>query len=260
MENQTSRPVVNVICIKWGSSYTSEDVNKLYRAVVRNAQKHQINFHCFTEVREGLDENIQVNPLPVVSLHKYAYIKEAGLCDDALAGLTGERVFFFDLDSVIVGELDTFFDLPQGTEFFAAYDPNTQSDRIAGANFYSWVVGTLGYAKAFYDANAESVVAKYYTASQEYLSDQVLEKFDKINFWPKSYIASFKMDLKQPWPLNYFLKPRRPSGEMRLINFHGDPKMKDAVDGKWSTRLSIKWYKRWYKFSLPADWILEYWK
>ena len=107
----------NVICIKWGTMYSSEDVNKLCRAVKRNTS-YDIDFYCFTDDATGLEKDVIVKPMTHLDVapedNKYAYRKEAGLCDDNLGGLNGQRVFFFDLDSLIVGNLDEFFDYPEG--------------------------------------------------------------------------------------------------------------------------------------------------
>ena len=48
---------VNVICIKWGTVYDPEYVNKLYSMIKRNTS-YSINFYCFTEDPNGLNEDI----------------------------------------------------------------------------------------------------------------------------------------------------------------------------------------------------------
>ena len=115
----------NVICIKWGTYYGAEDVNKLCAAIKRNTS-YDVNFYCFTERTEGLNEDIISRPLPVLNVAPELVFgnhrKASGLCDDNLADLHGQRVFFFDLDSLIVGNLDELFDYPQGNEVYAIND------------------------------------------------------------------------------------------------------------------------------------------
>lgn len=115
----------NVICIKWGTYYGAEDVNKLCAAIKRNTS-YDVNFYCFTERSEGLNEDIISRPLPVLNVAPKLVFgnhrKASGLCDDNLAGLRGQRVFFFDLDSLIVGNLDELFDYPQGNGVYAIND------------------------------------------------------------------------------------------------------------------------------------------
>lgn len=57
----------NVICIKWGTYYGAEDVNKLCAAIKRNTS-YDVNFYCFTERSEGLNEDIISRPLPVLNV------------------------------------------------------------------------------------------------------------------------------------------------------------------------------------------------
>lgn len=92
------KSAINVICIKWGDEYNVDDVNKLHRMVKKNT-KLNVDFYCFTENSVDLDEEIIIKPLPILDTieeyqNKYAYKKEAGLCDDNLGGLVGQRVFF----------------------------------------------------------------------------------------------------------------------------------------------------------------------
>lgn len=50
---------INVLCVKWGTRYDYNYVNKLYRGIIRNTTK-KIIFHCFTENSKDLDPNIKV--------------------------------------------------------------------------------------------------------------------------------------------------------------------------------------------------------
>lgn len=54
---------VHIVCVKWGSKYGADYVNKLYRGVSRNVVGIGYNFYCFTENPEGLDDNIKIVPL-----------------------------------------------------------------------------------------------------------------------------------------------------------------------------------------------------
>ena len=112
-DKSTEHGPCNVICIKWGTSYTAEYVNRLYRMVKANTTR-QFSFYCFTDNAEGLIPEVTRCPMTVLNVppeeNKYSYKKEAGLCDDNLGGLNGQRVFYFDLDTVIVDNIDCFFD------------------------------------------------------------------------------------------------------------------------------------------------------
>lgn len=259
------REAKNVICIKWGKpgqvDYDDRYVNRLYNMVTRNT-KYPINFYCFTDYSEGFNENIIVKPLPELNVKdlRYAYRKEAGLCDDNLGGLKGQRVLFFDLDVVIVDNIDCFFEYPEGDKFYIINDWNTKGNTVGQATCYSWVVGTLGYVKEDFEKDPESIYERFYTASQEYLSSKVIEKFGSLNFWPEEWVKSFRFDcLPNPLiPFSRKFKMAKIPNNAKIIAFHGYPKMTGAIKGIWQEKNIIKRF--FYKHLKPVKWIEEYWR
>ncbi len=257
---------VNVICIKWGTLYGPEYVNKLKNMIKRNTN-YNVNFHCFTEVSEGLDSDVNVHPLPVMHMDmadcKWAYRKEAGLCDDNLGGLNGQRVFFFDLDTVIIGNLDPLFSYPIEDKFYIIKDWAHKDGSVGQASLYSWVVGTLGFAKTYFEKNAKPVFEKYYTASQEYLSAKVIEKYGKLNFWPENWVASFRFHCMPIGILRWFITPSIPNWDgLQMISFHGLPSMAEAVIGQWGPKTDRKYpkgFKKIYKHIRPTLWVKCFW-
>jgi hypothetical protein len=190
---------------------------------------------------------------------KYAYQKEAGLCDDELGGLKGQRALYFDLDTIIVGNIDGFFEMPKGDEFYIIKDWNSWG-KVGQASCYSFVVGTLGYIKKHFEQNPEQIYEKFYTASQEYLSDKIVERYGKLNFWPKSWAKSFRFHCL-PTPLIPFLrkfKMAKIPKDAKIICFHGRPKLDDAQVGVW--REHTAWKRFFYKHLKPVTWISENWK
>jgi hypothetical protein len=55
----------HVICVKWGSKYTSQYVNILKNMCQRHT-KVPFEFHCLTEDAQGLDADINVIKLPAL--------------------------------------------------------------------------------------------------------------------------------------------------------------------------------------------------
>ena len=263
----------NVICIKWGTAYTADDVNKLH-SMICNHTKYKINFYCFTDDITGLNSDIITQPLPQFQnikqgeeewAMKYAYRKEAALCDDNLGGLTGKRVFFFDLDSLIVGNLDEFFEYPQDDKFYIINDWHTKGNHVGQASCYSFVVGTLGYVKTYFEKHPKETVEKFYTASQEYLSSKIIEKEGKLNFWPENWFKSFRFHCLPKWYLRSFIAPKLPDVQgLKMIAFHGLPDIADAIKGIWCSDKTNGKYprgiKKLYKHLLPCPWINDYWK
>lgn len=265
-----ARKKVNVICIKWGDVYPAREVNLLYKAIQKNTS-YQVVMHCFTENADGLDASIIHHPLPSFQLApervKYAYRKEAGLCDDELGGLRGQRVFFFDLDSLIVGNLDEFFDYPKDDKFYIindwAHRSGAKKDKVGQASCYSFVVGTLGYVKEYFEAHPEEVIEKFYTASQEYLSSKVIERQGALAFWPDNWFKSYRFHCLPLGILRRFVAPKMPQSEgLKMIAFHGVTGIDEAIDGLWvrdpNHPKRPRGLKKIYKCNLPAPWIKKF--
>ena len=53
----------NVICIKWGTKFGPEYVNKLYKMVQKNLSLPH-RFVCFTDNAEGIVDGVEIRPLP----------------------------------------------------------------------------------------------------------------------------------------------------------------------------------------------------
>ncbi len=107
--------MLNVVCVKVGPLYGADYVNKLYAMVARNLDPGtEGQFFCFTDDDTGLHPNIHVEDVP-------AYVSNRGwwaklyLFAPGLFG-SGDRVLYLDLDTVIVGALDTIcrYEPPEG--------------------------------------------------------------------------------------------------------------------------------------------------
>jgi len=264
--------VINVICIKWGNVYNADDVNKLFRAIKRNTS-FDIAFYCFSEITEGLEDGIIIKALPTLQVsekyQKTGYLKEAGLCDNNLGGLNGKRVFFFDLDSLIVGNLDDLFSYPQGDNFYIINDwrnrKGKKKNKVGQASCYSFLVGTLGFIKNFFEEYPDEVWQKYRTASQEFLSAKVIEKYGYLHFWPDDWFKSFRFHC-MPHPLfRYFFAPTIPKAKgLKMIAFHGVTGISQALKGVWCDDKSHKKYpkglSKLYKHVRKTKWIENYWR
>ena len=97
--------MIHVICIKFGTKYSSEYVNKLFRGISRNTSKEFL-FTCYTDNSDGISTPISVKVLPFYTGDWHSKI---GLYNEKLYN-PEDQIFYFDLDTVITGNLDEIFE------------------------------------------------------------------------------------------------------------------------------------------------------
>ena len=87
------------MCVKWGTKYGPDYVNKLFHGVKRYLSSVQYDFICFTEDPKGLEEGITVQELPE---SWNSWWGKATLFSQL--PVTG-RFVYIDLDTVVCGDL-----------------------------------------------------------------------------------------------------------------------------------------------------------
>ena len=108
----TAAPQRHILCMKWGTKYGPEYVNRLY-AMVRRHLRGDFNFVCLTDNSQGIRGEVQCFPIPPLDLElKPGQVdrawKKLTTFEQDLYVLKG-RALFIDLDVVVVGSLDAFF-------------------------------------------------------------------------------------------------------------------------------------------------------
>jgi len=136
---------VNIICIKWGKKYGSDYVNTLYSMVSRNISL-PYRFVCFTDDAEGIRDEVEVKPIPEIGFEDFDQRKPWTFAHgwlkltcfaDPLYDLQGPTLFL-DLDIVIVGSLDEFFE-PEG-EFLVIKEWD-KSDATGNTSVFRFNIG-----------------------------------------------------------------------------------------------------------------------
>lgn len=99
-----------VICMKWGTKYGAEYVNRLYNMVKRHLTL-DFQMVCLTDDSTGIDDNVKCYPIPALNLPDN--IPERGwkkltTFKPKLYDLKGTALFL-DIDIVIVDNIDCFF-------------------------------------------------------------------------------------------------------------------------------------------------------
>lgn len=245
---------VNVVCMKWGTLYGPEYANRLYAMTARNL-KRPFRFVCFTDDRQGLRPEIESFDIPDISIdppYQNTPWKKLALYNPALGDLEGPTLFF-DLDIVITGPLDPFFD--HEGDYCVIKNWTRPKHTVGNTSVFRFVVGAHKELLDLFHSQPTQHWVDKYRIEQTFLSDQLLQQ-KKLAYWPAKWCVSFKHScLPGGWKfprilLNGFLPSKLPEGASICV-FHGHPNPDDAVEGRWPGG--------WYKRLLPARWILDYW-
>lgn len=240
---------VNVICMKWGTLYGPEYVNKLRSMVKRNLTLPH-RFMCLTDDTTGLDADIETMPIPEIEIPKKNAVspwKKLTLLSPKLGDLKG-KTLFLDLDIVIVDNIDCFFEY--SNQSFCIIENWTQKGQgIGNSSVYMFEIGKYGFIYENFIKNMDKILNTY-DNEQIYISKQL----SNIKFWPEEWCKSFKFHCLPGGPLgilNWFITPKLPE-KVKIVVFHGTPKPTDAIEGKWPGS--------WRKHVKPTEWIEKYWK
>jgi hypothetical protein len=223
-----------VLCLKHGTKYSADYVNKLYNMVKRNCTL-DYQFVCLTDNSQGLDENILSIPLPPGLegwwCKPYMFSK-----DLPLDGV----ILYMDLDVVVSGNIDKLF----------TYQPNnwctirdfTRVMRPQWKKYNSSIVrfrkGELHYVWEDFDKD-KIAIQKRLHGDQDWLYESTYKKQGAI-LYPDSWILSWKWEVRR----DRTFAPGGIRGQRRLKTienvtprieccvcvFHGDPNPEHCLD------------------------------
>ena len=216
-----------VLCLKHGTKYSADYVNKLYNMVMRNCTL-DIEFICLTEDPSGINPNVKILPLPP-GLQGWWYKPYIFSNDLPLKG----TVLYMDLDVVISGNIDKLF-LYSPSHWCTIRD-FTRAMRPKWYKYNSSIIkyktGDLSFIWEEYIKDPKTIQKKFY-GDQDYLYD-VTHKRCKPMLYPDSWILSWKWEVRKSKEFapggtkgNRKLKEVEnvtPRVECCVCVFHGDP-------------------------------------
>jgi hypothetical protein len=207
---------------------------------------------CFTDDDQGVVADVTCHPLPEIDLPenvRWTPWRKLSLWQDPLADLQGD-VLFLDLDMVITGNIDCFFDYEPGR--FCVIENWTQpGKKVGNTSLYRFPVGRYSHIYDDLKADRDKILSDY-RIEQQYISDVV----DDMAFWPAEWCVSFKHNLIPRWPMNFFRTPSLPDN-VRVVAFTGKPDPDEAAVGRWPVKQA---WKALYKHVQPTPWIEQHWQ
>lgn len=271
--------IKQVVCIKWGTLYGPEYVNRLYGMVARHLTP-PFRLVCLTDYREGLRPEIECFdlpelgcPHPVRTMGKW---RKQILWGHEVPGLvTGQPALFIDLDSVIVGPLDDYFNHGEPGDVITARNWARPLERLGQTSVFRFPVGANAHILDDFRSDPQGIADRF-RFEQHYVTHAVR---GGIKFWPEPWTRHFRLHCLPPWPLRYFRRARLPA-DARIVTFPGGPNPDDVLVGRWNKRVPPHrslWShlaatfgvgarvddsrrRHLQRFVLPVPWIAEAWK
>lgn len=204
---------ITFACVKWGALYGADYVNILCNAISRNLpQRQKAKFVCFTDDAEGINKEIETRPLPegLCGWWNKLYLFKDGVFED------GQRVIFFDLDTIIVGALD---DIVKYRGNFALLRDFLRPDG-SGSGVMLW---RAGYATWLWD-NFEALGFPEIEGGDQAWIEQNIDADLLQQLYPQAFV-SYKVHCQEIFPRG-----------AKVVCFHGEPKPHNAggwVDNVW---------------------------
>lgn len=175
---------LNVVCLKWGTKYGPDYVNRLFHMVSRHLTR-PFRFYCLTEHPGGLDAGIV--PLPLeTSPGLTGWWYKLSLFRPDFHGLSG-NLLYLDLDVVITGNIDFLADLPG--DFLIIRD--WSRSKMWNSSVMRFRIGAYTRVWDSFRERTAEIVGRYH-GDQEWIFACVPEASN----WPADRIVSYKKSLR----------------------------------------------------------------
>ena len=259
-----------IVCINWGTKYGAPYINRLY-AMVRKNITPPFRFVAFTDTTEGVHGDIECFDLPempgFMPKNTLGQWPKSRLWAPQLGDLTGPFLFV-DLDVVITGSLDPFFEFGKPEDVVLARNPAKPIHKLGQTSIYRMPVGALAPLQKLFAEDPQGVANKY-RFEQHFVTKNAP---NGVVFWPSGWVRHFRIECIPPFPLNYFKAPSVPKGA-RVVIFAGNLNPPDAIVGQYNATLphlsplahlkralaQKKKVKAILHFLYPATWVKESW-
>ncbi len=242
-----------VICMKWGTKYPAEYVNRLYNMVSRNLTL-DFQMVCLTDDDTGIIPEVKCYPIPELNLPNN--LPERGwkkltTFKPELYDLKGTALFL-DIDIVIVDNIDCFFTHKSEHEdsVLIIRDWKKPWRMIGNSSVYRFKIGQNTYPELLtnFEQNFDKI-RQQVRHEQAYLSNY-LREHHHLEYWDSSWCVSFKYQCIRPFPLSFVQSPRLPN-DAKIVIFHGEVNPHDAIKGGGG---------KWYRHVKASPWIEAYWQ
>jgi hypothetical protein len=234
---------VNVICLKWGTKFEPEYVNNLFAAINRHSTV-PIKLHCFTDSDVGLNKDgIEIHPLPY-DTGLEGWWNKLYLFSKDLPIPVGETIVFFDLDTLVTGNIDDILsvDVPNLValrDFYSGLVDSVRGNNNMGSGFMMWKHGAHTHIWDRFIKNPKKVIQSIHPhGDQRWIQMNAPDRLYWQDIFPNR-VVSFKVHCRDGLPK-----------DASVVCYHGKPSVLESITQKTK---SWKWEIN------PAPWVLEHW-
>jgi len=207
-----------IVCLKYGTKYSAEYVNKLYSMVNRYC-RYEHKFVCLTDDTTGLNDGIETIKLHTHDdIHGWWY---KTFLFDPTYGLEGS-ILFMDLDVVIFDDISKFFD-HERNNFCISRGFRKDNRNGMNSSCFRFDSGTHQFIYDDFMKDRTNIMKRLH-GDQDWIQERVKD----FSFWPDNWLMSYKWDmLNKKEEVNY-------EDATSVAVFHGEPK---------PCQLNTKWIK-----------------
>lgn len=233
--------MINVVCLKWGDKYGPEYVNRLYGMIGRNTTR-PFRLWCFTERTSGIRSEVITHPLPYASSFE-GWWNKVWLFSNELPIPKGEQIFYVDLDTLIVGNIDQIMtadnqpiivlrDLLHGI---------AKTATEVGSGLMNWRHGDYEHVWTKFLKDPQGAIRRAHPHGDQWWVQYCVPA---RQYWQDLFpgqVVSFKVHCI----------PKGPPPTARIICYHGKPGIPDSA-----SQGGVIMTKRYD----PQAWVLDHWR
>jgi hypothetical protein len=237
--------MINVVCVKWGTLYNSDYVNRLYGMVRRNLTI-PFDFYCITDDPTNIRPEVIIKECPIDWLHDVGsnenqWYKE---CMFLKEFLPQRKTLYFDLDVVIVSSLEPLLKHEDHCWFMARDFLKRDIPTFHGAvmcfnpkywyDFFDFFKNKVDNGYALVRGNEQPLIAKYH----------LLNQYKNFKLYPNEWVWSFRLghDRKDDSVYTrYIYQGYKPPKNGIVCSFHGFPSQHQVLELEYIDKQSVSW-------------------